>query len=252
MFVIFLDCSKGCKGWARKRSNLSDGMMIRSNNKRSSGNDCWHQGLESSLVALSLGPSLGSASADGGRHRQRRNSARLDVPVSPGWFQCTNLLGSYNYIAIIKALGFGHWDKPQLNLWVSVSLADSSLWTRPFILFFFLFSVRRCSSLFVLCPLPDLLPLFPFGVGAHQNLRKLSQWLTRVKLWPQSLSFYRTYHSLSQRQRRHDYNKLGCGWSDSQKLRVSPTEPRKAVLPSTIKRIDRIRTRRSLKSRNQK
>lgn len=62
---------------------------------------------------------------------------------------------------------------------------------------FFLFSVRRCSSLFVLCPLPNLLPLFPFGAGVHQNLSKelitvtyQSKALTKVlKFWqdlPQS------------------------------------------------------------------
>lgn len=53
-------------------------------------------------------------------------------------------------IAIIKALGFGHCDKPRLNLWVSVSLANTSLWTRP-PFFFSLFVVAHRSSFSVPC-----------------------------------------------------------------------------------------------------
>jgi hypothetical protein len=109
--------------------------MVRLNNKRSSGNDCWHKGLGSLLVAISLGPSLGSASADGGRHRQRRNSARLDVPVSPGWFQCTNLLGSkpipLQSSRLSASVAVINHDWMSGFLYHSPILLSEPLWTRP-------------------------------------------------------------------------------------------------------------------------
>ncbi|EFX75581.1 hypothetical protein DAPPUDRAFT_323271 [Daphnia pulex] len=59
------------------------------------------------------------------------NAETLPVLMSQsrrGDFNAQIFLGvNCYYIAIIKALGFGHCDKPQLNLWVSVSFADSSL-----------------------------------------------------------------------------------------------------------------------------